>query len=265
MTSLSAVPAATPASSVAGGPAARRHRRLAVRRPRRGDQHDAPADPGARRRGGPPRPQPQRRATIVRAAIQEDADAIAVSSYQGGHNEYFRYMVEMLRERGAGHIRVFGGGGGTITPHGDRRARGATASSGSTTPNDGLALGLTGMIDDLVARAAARARGRPRCRELPDATTITARSREMLSALEDGGDRRRALDERCARAWSAARAPASPVVGITGTGGAGKSTVTDELLRAVPAAVPRPARSRSSPSIRRGGAPAARCSATGSG
>ena len=61
---------------------------------------------------------------VVRAALQEDADAIALSSYQGGHVEYFSYMIDMLRERGAGHIRVFGGGGGTITAGGDRRARG---------------------------------------------------------------------------------------------------------------------------------------------
>src|SRR5579862_1758405 len=89
---------------------------------------------------------------IVRAAIQEDADAIAISSYQGGHTEFFRYAVDMLREHGAGHILVFGGGGGTIT-----QAEIAELESFGVTrlyhPNDGMKLGLTGMIDDLVERA----------------------------------------------------------------------------------------------------------------
>src|SRR6266542_1692959 len=88
---------------------------------------------------------------IVRAALQEDADAIAVSSYQGGHMEFFTYMIDMLRERGAPHIQVFGGGGGTITPdeiaelerYGVERIY---------HPNDGMRLGLTGMIDDLLER-----------------------------------------------------------------------------------------------------------------
>ena len=73
-------------------------------------------------------------ADIVRAAIQEDADGIAVSSYQGGHNEYFAYMVDMLREQGCEHIRVVVGGGGTIAPARDRRRSSATASRRSTRP-----------------------------------------------------------------------------------------------------------------------------------
>src|SRR3984885_10512803 len=88
-------------------------------------------------------------ADVVRAAIQEDADAISISSYQGGHIEYFKYAIDMLREQGAEHIRVFGGGGGTITPpeiseleqYGVERIY---------HPKDGMAMGLTGMIDDLV-------------------------------------------------------------------------------------------------------------------
>src|SRR5580692_8631455 len=82
-------------------------------------------------------------ADIVRAAIQEDADAIAVSSYQGGHNEYFAYMVDMLRDRGYEHIRVIVGGGGTISPE------------EIDTPEDGRSMGLNGMIDDVYARLAA--------------------------------------------------------------------------------------------------------------
>src|SRR5512135_3817144 len=90
---------------------------------------------------------------VVRAALQEDADAIALSSYQGGHVEYFKYMVDMLRERGAGHIRVFGGGGGTITPEEIRELE-AYGVERIYHPNDGMKMGLVEMIEDVVARAA---------------------------------------------------------------------------------------------------------------
>src|SRR5690349_9357984 len=90
---------------------------------------------------------------VVRAALQEDADAIAISSYQGGHVEYFKYMIDMLRERGAGHIRVFGGGGGTITPEEIRELQGYGVER-IYHPNDGMKLGLLEMIEDVVARAA---------------------------------------------------------------------------------------------------------------
>src|SRR3984885_659092 len=89
---------------------------------------------------------------VVRAAIQEDADGIAISSYQGGHTEYFKYAVEMLGESGASHIRVFGGGGGTITPDEIADLEGAGVER-IYHPNDGMNLGLVGMIDDLVDRA----------------------------------------------------------------------------------------------------------------
>src|SRR6185312_14740317 len=89
---------------------------------------------------------------VVRAALQEDADAIALSSYQGGHGEYFKYMVDMLRERGAGHIRVFGGGGGTITPEEIKELQ-AYGVERIYHPNDGMKLGLTEMIEDVVQRA----------------------------------------------------------------------------------------------------------------
>jgi methylmalonyl-CoA mutase len=161
---------------------------------------------------------------VVRAAIQEDADGIAISSYQGGHTEYFRYAVEMLRESGADHIRVFGGGGGTITPReiADLHDFGVERIYH---PEDGMSLGLIGMIDDLVARARAGQRvsivpGGDRLDDLGVA--------RMLSALEDG-----AIDddelERLRTEWLV-RGTDTPVVGVTGTGGAGKSTVTDELL-----------------------------------
>src|SRR5215510_6423827 len=89
---------------------------------------------------------------VVRAALQEDADAIALSSYQGGHVEYFRYMVDMLRDRGASHIRVFGGGGGTITPE-EIAALEEYGVERIYHPNDGMRLGLVAMIDDVVTRA----------------------------------------------------------------------------------------------------------------
>ena len=92
----------------------------------------------------------------MRAAIAEDADAIAVTSYQGGHNEYFRYMIDMLREQGAQHIKVVVGGGGTISP--DEIAALETYGVAKIyTPEDGRRLGLTGMIEDVFARVGRRA------------------------------------------------------------------------------------------------------------
>src|SRR5206468_4862627 len=88
------------------------------------------------------------------AAIDEDADAIAVSSYQGGHNEYFGYMVDMLRERGCEHIRVVVGGGGTIAPH-EIEALERRGVEKIYTPEDGRRMGLAGMIDDVLQRIAA--------------------------------------------------------------------------------------------------------------
>ena len=94
-------------------------------------------------------------ADIVRAAIAEDADAIAVSSYQGGHNEYFRYMIDMLRESRADHIRVVVGGGGTISPD-EIAALEAYGIAKIYTPEDGRRLGLMGMINDVFARVGRR-------------------------------------------------------------------------------------------------------------
>ncbi|MEL7296788.1 MAG: cobalamin-dependent protein, partial [Pseudomonadota bacterium] len=166
-------------------------------------------------------------ADVVRAAIQEDADGIAISSYQGGHNEYFRYMVDMLREFGAEHIQVFGGGGGTITPE-EIRALMDYGVARIYHPNDGMQLGLDAMIDDLIeqtlnARVARR-------RQLPSGTATVSEPAviaETISALEAGAYDDETL-ARLRREWSLAASV--PVIGITGTGGAGKSSVTDEIL-----------------------------------
>jgi isobutyryl-CoA mutase len=166
---------------------------------------------------------------VVRAAIQEDVDAIAISSYQGGHLEYFRYVVDMLAERGADHIRVFGGGGGTITPQEIEELQ-AYGVERIYHPSDGMALGLTGMIGDLIERTAAARALRvaapvavPAVGSSPDDLAVA----RVLSALENGAFDPDEL-RRLSLGW--ATVAGAPVVGITGTGGAGKSTVTDELL-----------------------------------
>lgn len=167
---------------------------------------------------------------VVRAALQEDADAIALSSYQGGHVEYFKYMVDMLRERGAGHVRVFGGGGGTITPEEIRELQ-AYGVERIYHPNDGMKLGLVEMIEDVMQRAgsAAAKRAESETRALPKVDIDDEISiGHMLSAIEEGklGDSEL---EHQRKQWKLA-GKHTPVLGLTGTGGAGKSSVVDELL-----------------------------------
>ena len=162
---------------------------------------------------------------IVRAAIQEDADGIAVSSYQGGHMEFFRYMIDRLREFGASHIKVFGGGGGTITPQEIEEL----ASYGVERiyhPHDGMELGLEAMIRDLVNRTAAGRQAPPAlCASGSESATNIATT---ISAIEEGRiDKSRLTALR--KEWQM-QAGQVPVIGITGTGGAGKSSVTDEIL-----------------------------------
>ena len=166
-------------------------------------------------------------ADIVRAAIHEDADGIAVSSYQGGHNEYFRYMVDMLREQGAGHIRVVVGGGGTIAPHEVEELE-AYGVEKIYTPDDGLRLGLDGMIEDVIRRV----RSAPR--QAFDGAVVSAddpaRLARAISMLEQGGD---APEVARIRGLAAKTLNRPPVLGITGTGGAGKSSLTDEILNRI--------------------------------
>jgi len=165
---------------------------------------------------------------VVRAALQEDADGIALSSYQGGHVEYFKYMVDMLKERGAPHIKVFGGGGGTITPEEIRELE-AYGVERIYHPNDGMKMGLVEMIEDVVKRAddGRQATARSSGNDAPGIDDEIGIGR-VLSAIEDGqlGESELA---HLRKQWQLAGGK-TPVIGITGTGGAGKSSVTDELL-----------------------------------
>jgi len=168
---------------------------------------------------------------VVRAALQEDADAIALSSYQGGHVEYFKYMVDMLRERGAGHVRVFGGGGGTITPEEIRELE-AYGVERIYHPNDGMRLGLVEMIQDVIRRAQQGRESRLTRREAASHATPDVDDEisigHVLTSLEGGSYGESEL-ERLRKEWKLA-GKQTPVLGLTGTGGAGKSSVVDELL-----------------------------------
>ena len=169
---------------------------------------------------------------VVETAIEEDAQGIAVSSYQGGHNEYFRYMKDLLVERGAGHVRIFGGGGGVIIPE-EVAALHAYGIDRIFTPEDGRKLGLEGMIGVMLAaadfappstldvRGAVPALAPSDRRTLAQAFTLC--ERPGFSATPMG----RAL---AAQVDALPRDRRSTVIGITGTGGAGKSSLTDELL-----------------------------------
>src|SRR5215472_7061648 len=174
-------------------------------------------------------------ADIVRAAIDEDADAIAVSSYQGGHNEYFAYMVDMLRERGYPHIRVVVGGGGTIAPQ-EIAALEQHGVEKIYTPEDGRRLGLAGMIDDVFRRIGAVAKPPYEFRPLNARDHgLVART---ISVLEGAAGAEEPQAEQIRRSLARSRHRA-PVIGITGTGGAGKSSLTDELLARLTRAFPK--------------------------
>jgi isobutyryl-CoA mutase len=162
---------------------------------------------------------------IVRAAVEEDADGIAVSSYQGGHDEYFRYMVDMLRERGYEHIRVVVGGGGTISPQ-EVEALEQYGIEKIYTPEDGRRMGLVGMIEDVMRRV--RAASRPAYEFRPPNARDHGQLARTISVLEGAGGAEQPR-EAIRRALARAKVKA-PVIGITGTGGAGKSSLTDELL-----------------------------------
>jgi methylmalonyl-CoA mutase len=164
---------------------------------------------------------------VVSAALQEDADAIAISSYQGGHVEYFKYLIERLRQSDGAGIKVFGGGGGVILEDEIEALHGAGVAR-IYTPEDGRQMGLQGMIEHMLATVAAAplppVAWQPE-RLLAADTRYLAR---LITALQDDG---LAESERLALQHLAHERGSVPVLGITGTGGAGKSSLTDEIVR----------------------------------
>ena len=164
---------------------------------------------------------------VVNTAIQEDANAIAMTSYQGGHNEYFKYMYDLLKEKGAGHIKIFGGGGGVILPseiselheYGIERIY---------APDDGRAMGLQGMINDLVKRSdypiGDKLTGELSHIEEKNPTAIA----RLISAAENFPEIAKSFFDQIHQKNETSKIP---VLGITGTGGAGKSSLVDELVR----------------------------------
>ncbi|MBC3844897.1 methylmalonyl-CoA mutase family protein [Winogradskyella echinorum] len=173
---------------------------------------------------------------VVNTAIQEDANAIAMTSYQGGHNEYFKYMYDLLKEKGAGHIKIFGGGGGVILPEEIKELM----DYGITriySPDDGRELGLQGMINDLVEKSDYQSPSLvlPKEKEITqslkdkDVNTIA----RLISFAENQHDKFEDLFSSLSKSSSplGKLEGACPVLGITGTGGAGKSSLVDELVR----------------------------------
>ena len=166
---------------------------------------------------------------VVTAALQEDAQGIAISSYQGGHVEYFKYMVDLLKSRGGAHIQVFGGGGGVIVPPEIRELQ-AYGVARIFSPEDGQKMGLAGMIGEMVMRCDKDLTGfaPTRVEAIEGHGEMAWRAlAQLITALEDGK-----ADEALVQQLRAQAAIKKiPVLGITGTGGAGKSSLTDELIR----------------------------------
>ena len=162
---------------------------------------------------------------IVDCAIQEDVQAIAITSYQGGHVEFFHYMFDLLREQGAGHIKIFGGGGGTILPEEIKELHGYGITR-IYSPDDGRAMGLQGMINDLVSQSDFPV-GDDFKNLLPDKSKPSTIAR-IISAAENFPEESKSLLEEIRKTAQISKAP---VLGITGTGGAGKSSLVDELVR----------------------------------
>ena len=164
---------------------------------------------------------------VVNCAIQEDVNAIAITSYQGGHNEYFKYMYDLLQEKGAGHIKIFGGGGGVILPKEIKNLM----DYGITriyAPDDGRALGLQGMINDLV-QTSDFALG-----DVLDVSMESIANKEIgsiarvISSAENFPEIAKATLDKIHKKNKNSK---TPVLGITGTGGSGKSSLVDELVR----------------------------------
>ena len=167
---------------------------------------------------------------VVNAAIQEDVQGIAISSYQGGHVEYFKYMHDLLKERGAGHIKIYGGGGGVIIPREIKELH-AYGIAWIFSPEDGRKLGLQGMINRMVEECDYATEVKD---ELSYLEQVDTNKPELLANLitfaEEHFDDQ---NEKATTLMNQARnmSKGTPVLGITGTGGAGKSSLTDELIR----------------------------------
>ncbi|MAY84856.1 MAG: methylmalonyl-CoA mutase [Flavobacteriales bacterium] len=164
---------------------------------------------------------------VVDTAIQEDANAIAMTSYQGGHTEYFKYMKDLLKERGAEHIKIFGGGGGVILPEEIKELH-EYGIDRIYSPDDGRELGLQGMINDLVERSDYPT-GKGLNGEInhigdKDSKAIAS----LISGAENFPEESKGILEKVHKL---AEKVETPVLGITGTGGAGKSSLVDELVR----------------------------------
>ena len=165
---------------------------------------------------------------VVNTAIQEDANAIAMTSYQGGHNEYFKYMYDLLKERGCEHIRIVGGGGGVILPEEIKMLQ----DYGITriySPDDGRSLGLLGMIDDMLERCDFKTGVNVK---KDDVASLKKNDKQaiarLISAAENAPEENKAALDKIRKIAATAT---TPVLGITGTGGAGKSSLVDELIR----------------------------------
>ncbi len=162
---------------------------------------------------------------VVNTAIQEDAQAIAMTSYQGGHMEYFKYMYDLLQEKGAGHIKIFGGGGGVILPDEIKELM----EYGITriySPDDGRAMGLQGMINDLVKQSDYPTGEKVGNGQL--AVDNHLQIAQLISAAENYFDKHKDTFEEINKKAATSKAP---VLGITGTGGSGKSSMVDEIVR----------------------------------
>lgn len=164
---------------------------------------------------------------VVNTAIQEDANAIAITSYQGGHNEYFKYMFDLLKQKGADHIKIFGGGGGVILPSeiADLQAYGITRIY---SPDDGRAMGLQGMINDLVQKSdfAIGDKINDETNHLEDKNPKAIA--RLISSAENFPEVAKPFLEQIQLKNKNSK---TPVLGITGTGGSGKSSLVDELVR----------------------------------
>ncbi len=164
---------------------------------------------------------------VVNTAIQEDAQAIAMTSYQGGHNEYFKYMYDLLKEKGAEHIKIFGGGGGVILPEEIKELMdyGVTRIY---SPDDGRSMGLQGMINDMIERCDFPT-GKDLNGEINHLKEKNIKSiARLISGAENFPEETKSDLETI---HGMAKEVGTPVLGITGTGGAGKSSLVDELVR----------------------------------